>query len=296
MRLLPAGLQAHLDSGTTTLCNCWRLTLRSGEELGFTDHDQPLIFASTTFESQSGFTGSDMESSLGLSVDNLEATGALRSGSLDEARLRAGDFDHAAIEIWRVNWSNVAQRVLMRKGHLGEVTSGSGAFTAEVRGLAHLFDQSQGRLYQYGCDASLGDARCAVDLESVSFKATGTLTSADAATLNVAGINSYADDWFTGGTITWQAGANAGRQLAVRRHRLLSSFAKVELWQTPPFEITTGETVTLRTGCDKLFSTCKAKFTNTVNFRGFPHMPGNDFVLTFASADDVNNDGGRRSN
>ena len=29
-------------------------------------------------------------------------------------------------------------------------------------------------------------------------------------------------------------------------------------------------------GCDKSFATCKAKFDNAVNFRGFPHLPGND--------------------
>ena len=28
--------------------------------------------------------------------------------------------------------------------------------------------------------------------------------------------------------------------------------------------------------CDKRFATCKAKFANALNFRGFPHLPGND--------------------
>jgi uncharacterized phage protein (TIGR02218 family) len=294
MRLLSAGLQAHLDSGTTTLCHCWRLTLRSGEELGFTDHDRELVFDGTEFESQAGFTGSEVQSSLGLSVDNLDATGALQSGKLDEARLRAGDLDHAEVEIWRVNWQNVAQRVLMRKGHLGEVTAGSGAFTAEVRGLAHLFNQQQGRLYQYGCDAEVGDARCGADLNTAAFRGTGTISSVQGATLDVAGLNAFADDWFTRGTLTWNTGLNAGRVLAIRRHRLLSSFTRVELWRVPPFTVSAGEAVILRAGCDKQFTTCKSKFNNTVNFRGFPHMPGNDFVLTYAAADDPDNDGGKR--
>jgi uncharacterized phage protein (TIGR02218 family) len=294
MRPLSAGLQAHLDSGTTTLCHCWRLTLRSGEELGFTDHDRDLVFDGTGFESQAGFTGSEIQSSLGLSVDNLDAAGALQSGKLDEMRLRAGDFDHAEVEIWRVNWQNVAQRVLMRKGHLGEVTAGSGAFTAEVRGLAHLFNQQQGRLYQYGCDAEVGDARCGVDLNAATFRGTGTISSVQGATLDVAGLNAFADDWFTRGTLTWNTGANAGRVLAIRRHRLLSSFARIELWRVPPFTVSAGEAVILRAGCGKQFTTCKSKFNNTVNFRGFPHMPGNDFVLTYAAADDPDNDGGKR--
>ena len=32
--------------------------------------------------------------------------------------------------------------------------------------------------------------------------------------------------------------------------------------------------------CDKRFSTCRDVFSNTENFRGFPHMPGNDAVIS----------------
>ncbi len=294
MRTLPVGLQAHLNSGTTTLCQCWRLTLANGDKLGFTDHDRDVSFDATVFEAQAGYTGSEIQSSLGLSVDNLEATGALTSGKLDEARLRAGDFDHAAIEIWRVNWQDMAQRVLLRKGHLGEVTAGGGAFNAEVRGLSHLFDQTQGRIYHYGCDAVVGDVRCGVNLEAPAFKGSGIILSVSGGTLDVAGLNSFADDWFTHGAVAWETGANAGRKLSVRRHRLQASTTRIDLWQTPPFTVTAGETVVLRAGCDRQFATCAAKFSNTVNFRGFPHMPGNDFVLSYATSDGPNNNGGRR--
>lgn len=33
------------------------------------------------------------------------------------------------------------------------------------------------------------------------------------------------------------------------------------------------------TVCDQTLETCSARFNNVVNFRGFPHMPGNDFLL-----------------
>ncbi len=44
--------------------------------------------------------------------------------------------------------------------------------------------------------------------------------------------------------------------------------------------------------CDKSFATCRDVFANAENFRGFPHMPGPDFVLTGPAAG--RNDGGRR--
>ncbi|MCA0433504.1 MAG: DUF2163 domain-containing protein [Proteobacteria bacterium] len=291
MRTLPEGLQAHLDSGTTGLCHCWKLMLASGETLGFTDHDRTLSFAGTSFEAAAGFSGSEIESSLGLSVDNLEASGALQSGLLDEARLRAGDFDHAAIEIWRVNWQEVSQRVLLRKGHLGEVTYGGTAFTAEVRGLAHLMNQPKGRLYQHGCDAMLGDSRCKVN--AAAFSETGTILAAAGASLTAAEI-AGADERYSRGTISFLSGAGMGRTLTIRRHRKVEGQAKLELQATPAFAVLAGDTVKLVAGCDKQLATCRAKFANAANYRGFPHMPGTDFVAAFPRTGDPALDGGRR--
>lgn len=44
--------------------------------------------------------------------------------------------------------------------------------------------------------------------------------------------------------------------------------------------------------CDQRFETCKSRFRNAENFRGFPHMPGNDAVLAGPAA--TGNDGGKR--
>jgi uncharacterized phage protein (TIGR02218 family) len=291
MRTLPPGFQAHLDSGNTTLAHCWRLTLKSGEKLGFTDHDRNLTFDGTVFEAAAGFTGSSIESSLGLSVDNMEAEGALQSARLDEVRLRAGDFDHGAIEIWRVNWQEVSQRVLLRKGHLGEVSYGDGAFKAEVRGLSHLLSQQKGRLYQYGCDAELGDARCGVNVLTVAFAKAGLVTAVEEAAVVLSGI-SFVDDWATRGRLKFVA---KDKTVGVKRQRNVGALTRVDLWAALPFQVNVGDSVVLTAGCDKQFVTCKAKFSNAVNFRGFPHMPGTDFVATFATSGDPNNTGGKRS-
>jgi len=40
-----------------------------------------------------------------------------------------------------------------------------------------------------------------------------------------------------------------------------------------------GDTFGVTAGCDRRFATCQAKFDNAVNFRGFPHIPGSDYVL-----------------
>ena len=33
--------------------------------------------------------------------------------------------------------------------------------------------------------------------------------------------------------------------------------------------------------CDKRAATCQAKFDNFLNFRGFPHMPGEDWLTAY---------------
>lgn len=40
-------------------------------------------------------------------------------------------------------------------------------------------------------------------------------------------------------------------------------------------------------GCDKRFSTCRDRFANSVNFRGFPHMVGNDVLQATPSSEPV---------
>ncbi|MBI2720356.1 MAG: DUF2163 domain-containing protein [Rhizobiales bacterium] len=296
MRTLEAGFRAHLDTGATTLCHCWRLETGGGEVFGFTDHDLDLTIDGVTYEAQAGLTASEIESSLGLAVDNLEASGALSSASLSEVRLRAGDFDNAAVEIWRVNWQDVSQRILLRSGNLGEVTHGSLGFAAEVRGLAHVLNQPKGRIFQFGCDAVLGDARCGVNLATAAYTATGSVIAAeDNRRLAVAGLDGFDDGWFARGSLTWASGANTGRTAEVKTQRRDGTLMRIDLWQEVASPVASADAFTIRAGCDKQFSTCRGKFGNGVNFRGFPQIPGEDFVLSYATRDDPHNDGKSRN-
>ena len=283
MRQLPDGLAAHLASGATTLCHCWRVELQSGEVMGFTDHDRTISFAGTTYDAETGFAATEIDSALGLAVDNLEASGALSSDRLSEARLKAGDFDAAVVELWRVNWQDTTQRVLLKRGSLGEVTRGRGFFTAELRGLTQALNQPVGRLFQYGCDASLGDARCGVNLASPAFSAEVAVNSCSALRLlEVSGAQGFPAGFFARGTFSFLSGANAGRGGEIKFHRVPGAVVSIELWQPLAFVAQRGDRMVLRAGCDRQFATCRAKFDNAARFRGFPHMPGDDFVMSYA--------------
>jgi uncharacterized phage protein (TIGR02218 family) len=297
VKILPAGLQDHLDEGATTLCWCWRIARRDALVQGFTDHDEAVVFDGVAYEAASGMTASEVQSSLGLAVDNLNVQGALSSAGIDEAALAAGLYDNAAIEIWRVNWAAPDQRVLMRSGNLGQVTRGRCAFQAEMRGLAHRLNQSVGRCYGYGCDADLGDARCTIDLSNPLFVGSGTVAAVtDARRFTVSGLETFADTWFSGGKLTWTSGANAGRAMEVKRDGLTATQVSVELWQAMSEDVAAGDAFTVTAGCDKQFTTCKTKFANAVNFRGFPYMPGNDAITSYPTATQVMDGGSRYGN
>ena len=283
MKNLSPALQAHLESGATTLCWSWRLTRRDGVRLGFTDHDRTLTFDGTDFEAAAGFTASQMKDAVGLSVDNLEVESALSSGRLGEHDLAAGLYDEAHVEIWRVNWSDTAQRVLMRTGSLGEVRRSGLAFSAEIRGLSHYLQEPGGRLYQYGCDADVGDRRCGIALASPAFSGSGfVVTILSPRSFAASRLDAYSMGWFTRGLLTFRSGENAGRSIEVKLHQASAGFAKLELWQEPASDLSIGDAFDVTAGCDKLFTTCREKFLNAANFRGFPHMPGNDFLSQIA--------------
>lgn len=288
MKVLGDELRSHLQSGATTLCWCWRLTRRDGTKFGFTDHDRDLTFDDTLFEASSGFNASEIREQVGLSVDNLDVTGALTSDLLSETALSSGDFDDARIEIFRVNWQDPSQRVLSRTGSLGEVNRTGTSFTAEVRGLAHYLQQPTGRLFQHTCDADLGDARCDVDLSSSPYRGFGTIASiTDPRRLIVDGLDDFPIGWFIRGILSFETGANAGRAMEIKNHTARGDAIEIELWQPMGEPIAVGDTVITTAGCDKRIETCAARFANAVNFRGFPHMPGNDFVTAVAQPGNV---------
>ncbi|WIG51565.1 MULTISPECIES: DUF2163 domain-containing protein [unclassified Afipia] len=291
MRDIPSELQARLDSGVTTLAHCWKLSRRDGVVQGFTDHDDDLVIAGVTYRAGTGFTSSEATSRFDLSVDGAEIAGALSDDALLESDLAAGRYDAAGVESWLVDWSDVSLRVLTARSTLGEVKREGQAFSAELRGLADSLSQQSGRLFTARCSADLGDVHCRFDLVAAGLQGAGSVMSIESASaLVAAGLDAFADGVFTGGRLTWTSGANAGLSVEIKDHRMASGHARLSLWQAMPEAITSGDAFAVTAGCDKRFATCRERFSNAVNFRGFPHIPGNDFVIASPDAG-AGNDG-----
>ncbi|AJD83174.1 hypothetical protein [Paracoccus phage vB_PmaS-R3] len=290
MKTIPTALQAHLDSGATTMCYAWKVTRKDGTVQGFTDHDEDLSFDGVTFEAEAGFTASQMQSALGLSVDNLELVGGFNSNHIDETDLIAGEYDDADVVLYWVNWADTSQRIVAMAGNLGEVKQNGIEFTAELRSLTHRLNQKVGRKFQRTCDAVFCDSRCKLNAATFTFSGTVDTVSSPSA-FTVTGL-AQDDDYFSRGLVTWTSGANAGSTADVRTHTNDGAAVGIDLWTPQVGDIAPGDTFDILAGCKQTADVCKDKFGNLDNFQGFPHMPGQDVVTKYAKQGDEDNTGG----
>lgn len=275
MKSISPSLLAHMAGELATLATLWKITRTDGQVFGFTDHDADITYGGVTYEAESGYTASAIRTSADLAVDNMEAEGMLSSATITDADLAAGLWDAAAFVIMRVNYADLTMgHEVQRAGTLGNISHGQNHFSAELRGLMQSLQQAVGRVYTPACDAALGDARCGVTLGS--YTVTGSVTTATSARVFTDTARTEADGYFDGGLITWTSGDNDTYQMEVKSS---TSAGVITLQQGMPNGTTIGDTYSLSAGCDKLLATCRDKFSNVVNFRGFPHVPGPDKVI-----------------
>ena len=288
-----ADLHAHLKTGHTHVCQCWAIHRDDGVVMGFTDHDLPLTFEGITFAADSGMSARAIAQGTGLAVDNTEAAGILTAASITEADIAAGRYDNAGVTIWQVQWDNVAARQIRFRGTLGEITREGGAFRADLRGLSEALNQPQGRSYLKTCAAVLGDAACDVNVTTdAQFVAEVEIDRASAGQVfDVVTAVPFNDRWFEGGLVVGLSGAATGLRGLIKQDTPGGGRRTLTLWQPLGAAVQPGDLIRLVAGCDKQASTCRDKFANLINFQGFPHIPGDDWMLAVPRSGG-RNDGG----
>lgn len=172
---------------------------------------------------------------------------------------------------------------------LGRIEIQDQAFTAEIRGKAQHLDQQLIERTTPECRANLGDVRCTVDMDDSAgtFRYdAGVVTSqsGDRRTFIDTGAPN-SEDFFSGGLLTWLTpesgdsfnGGNAGYQMEVKSYDTVTQ--EFILFQPMPVDIEAGDEFTVKFGCNKGTTHCKDRFSNLVNFRGEPFIPGWDATL-----------------
>lgn len=257
----------------TALAFCWRIERRDGVVLGFTSHDRDLAFDGLTYRAAPGMVPSAIERHDSLDPANMDLAGALTSSLITEADLLAGRWDGARLNVTAVNWANPSDNpVFLVRGELGSVESDGLSFSAELRGPAILLEAPVVEETSPECRAELGDRRCRVDM--AARRIVTRVISANGAV--VTAERAPGDYGF--GVLRWLDGANAGLIAVIAE----SLGALITLREPPPYAPEAGAMIELTEGCDKRFATCSLRFGNAANFRGEPHLPGNDMLVRYA--------------
>ncbi len=289
-RTLSLALAAHLQGAALSLANCVRLTTRAGRVLGFTSLDAPLTIAGTLYEPQGGIASTSLKQGADTGVDTLDLFGLLTSDKITEADIAAGAYDGAEALFFQMNWQDLSQGTLaLLRAHLGEVTLRDGQYVAELRSLTQQLKQYVGDITSAACRVKrLGDAQCKVNVAAYRFPRTVSAV-VSLKTLTFGG-DSQPGGYYDYGIVWMTSGANAGQAREVKTHTNAGGAAQVVLRSGFPYPVSVGDAATLEAGCDRLFGTCKTKFRdpdpsvpasrgNTNNFRGEPHIPGNDQII-----------------
>jgi len=277
-------LHDHLATGLTRVCHCWSLQRTDGVTFGFTDHDRPLVFDGITFAADSGLSAKALTSSTGLSVNNSEAIGLLQSDVITDADIAAGRYDNAIVTNWLVQWDNVAARQIKFRGTIGDITRSNGSFEAELRGLTDALNQPQGRSYLKTGGAVVGDMHCGVSLNDPAYRTEVPVAEIESDGVFKVATLGYAEGWFSNGSLAVLDGAGKGLRGAIKLDRIKGGLREIVLWEPLKADLSAGDRLQLTVGCDGTASSCKEKFGNFAAFDGFPHIPGDDWLMSVPRA------------
>ena len=264
------------DGELTSLALCWRLERADGAGIALTSHDQPVSSEGVEHRPTPGMMPAAVTRKLGLEAHSAEVAGALSSEALDAADLALGRWDGARVSLTAVDWQEAAVAPIpLLGGEIGSVSIEGDGFSADLRGAAAKLEGPVCPAASAECRAELGDKRCRVDLAGRSLVA--NLVSSSGGELV---LDAPLDDRFVLGRLRYMSGANCGISTVV----LAVNGATIRVRDLPRAQVEGGCRVELREGCDKRFETCVSRFANAANFRGEPHLPGNDLLTRYPGA------------
>ncbi len=225
-----------------------------------TPADASVSYGGDTYTPQairrSGLVVSDEDSSFEIDVDmprTLAPATQFISGSVPAPLW---------LTLYRKHLSD-AEAIICFVGQVREASfESAGICTLHVVSLREALSRQIPRHgYQPTCNHALYDANCTVN--PASFDSTGTVSTISGNIITASLTPSQAAPYFKTGILEFGA-----YKTMIIDH----SGSNLKLLTVPPGLIVTSP-ITCYAGCDRLHDTCKTKFNNIINFRGFPWVP-----------------------
>ncbi len=249
---------------------CVRIECTNGTIVRLTSYPTDLAMSNATvYKTDSGYQQTAFTSSSSFSPSSIDIEGVVSIAGISRDALASGVFDNARVLVFKCDFLNpVEDYEPVAAGFLGKTTLEDDRYTIQGMSLIDALNQSVGRTYGPGCDATFGDARCGKDLTALDV--TGSVTSVTSNRIVRDAARAEAADYFVAGTLEFTSGANLGtKPLEIKGYAADGTITTFE-----PFYFTPviGDTYVMIPGCRKRLVDCGA-WSNVPNFRGFPHMP-----------------------
>lgn len=279
MKTASTALIELLQTNEFIMADLYTFTLRDGTNYRFTNYDTNLTWNGNTFLKKGLLIHrSGVSLVTGVQVDNLDITiNADDSNFYNNVNffqlLANGGLDGATLELKRLFFTDPLTPVgdvWIFSGRVSEVSTSR--FEAQITinsDLELLNIQMPKNLYQPSCIHAVYDSGCAASKSYVS-----AMALSDSTNRIINAQISQEAGWFNEGIIEFLSGANAGVTRTIKTH----TTNRIEVTLTLPNIVQVGDTFRLLAGCDRTMATCKAKFNNLLNYRGYPYLPQNETI------------------
>lgn len=266
-------MRTFFDRELDSVATFWRVYRCDGVTLGFVSHDRDIAFGGLLHRSAPGMKPAAIRLTSDLSDDSAEVEGALSHETIRQEDLAAGLYDEASIEIGAVDWETLEHRTLY-SGRVGRIEEDGNSFAAELRSAKQLLEIDLVPRTSPTCRAVFCGPGCG--LSARKYETLDTLTQSDC-DLNRIQLAGASGPDFVDGRVRFLGGPQTGVVFHVVG--VDGSWLVLDRSLVDGTEI--GTLVEAREGCDHTYETCRARFGNTVNFRGEPFLPGNDLLARY---------------
>jgi uncharacterized phage protein (TIGR02218 family) len=155
------------------------------------------------------------------------------------------------------------------------VAAKDGEYSVDLLGVAAELERPVCPLTSPECRAELGDPKCRVDMAGRTLRAKVVGVAGHVIT-----VDQVLDERFRFGRVRFLGGGANGEARII----LGAEGNELSLRSAPSGPVAAGTAVEIVEGCDKMLATCAERFANAANFRGEPHLPGNDLLTRYPGA------------
>lgn len=268
-------------------CRLWKITKVDLTIVGFTDHDQEIVYDSVTYSPNLGFTGGASSNTAQLNTDSAEINSTFTPLGLTESDILSGRLEDADLEYFLFNWETNTLIKVLFNGNLGGYSLGylpseTKEYQFEALSLANKLDSSRRIVTSSTCSAkflSQGERQCNRPIDT-SVRETATVVTATDRTIVVSGIADASI--YRLGTCRFTSG-----DLISLKEFLIGDTSGIDtilLFNFTPIIASPGDTIELTRFCDKTVdgNTGCEFYANQVNFVGIPEAPTADLAIAKA--------------